>query len=228
MQCDLMKQRDLIISNEDLLNVHSFLALLHFFVSFVSLGVDGNLMVRHFEAHHSAFGRDVNLNITQDISESCTLSNLFDKHVFYWLKRTWELFDQNKVCKLCMLLVHISFTETFEKGCARVALRVCSCQGNACFHGENNCAGFTSGQICLPGARRNSFIKYDILWRISVQQALTADVLWAEGHDGYLHFCNSLVKRYDSKCLPMIYLADCIEVRPNTDPLFAHLPARAF
>jgi hypothetical protein len=119
-----MKQRDLIISNEDLLNVHSFLALLHFFVSFVSLGVDGNLM---------------------DISESCTLSNLFDKHVFYWLKRTWELFDQNKVCKLCMLLVHISFTETFEKGCARVALRVCSRQGNACFHGENNCAGFTSG-----------------------------------------------------------------------------------
>ena len=115
MQCDLMKQRDLIISNEDLLNVHSFLALLHFFVSFVSLGVDGNLMVRHLEAHHSAFGRDVNLNITQDISESCTLSNLFDKHVFYWLKRTWELFDQNKVCKLCMLLVHISFTETFEK-----------------------------------------------------------------------------------------------------------------
>jgi hypothetical protein len=122
--CDLMKQRDMIISNEDLLNVHSFLALLHFFVSFVSLGVDGNLM---------------------DISESCTLSNLFDKHVFYWLKRTWELFDQNKVCKLCMLLVHISFTETFEKGCARVALRVCSRQGNACFHGENNCAGFTSG-----------------------------------------------------------------------------------
>jgi len=150
--CDLMKQRDLIISNEDLLNVHSFLALLHFFVSFVSLGVDGNLM---------------------DISESCTLSNLFDKHVFYWLKRTWELFDQNKdVRGLLYVSALVKEMLVFME------------------------------KITARGSQADKF----------VCQALTADVLWAEGHDGYLHFCNSLVKRYDSKCLPMIYLADCIEV----------------
>mmetsp|Transcript_13207 Transcript_13207/g.57576 ORF Transcript_13207/g.57576 Transcript_13207/m.57576 type:complete len:577 (+) Transcript_13207:420-2150(+) len=150
---DHIRQRDMMVCNdEDQLNVHSFFALSQFFVTFVSLSFDWNLT---------------------DISKSDALSNLFDKHLFFWLRKKWEMFDHSKDVRG---LLHVS---------ALVKEMLALME-----------------KIASGGSQADKF----------VCQALTAEGLCAEGDDGYHHFCNSLVKKFDSKSLPMIYLADCIEV----------------
>lgn len=132
-------------------------------------------------------------------------------------------FGENGKCSTTARFVHYTVVHVCElkmfhqKGCSRLASRVCSRQGNVSPDGEDSFGRVSSWQICLPGAR-NSGLHVILSYSERIRQALTAEGLCAEGDDGYHHFCNSLVKKFDSKSLPMIYLADCIEVRPVTDP----------
>mmetsp|Transcript_13708 Transcript_13708/g.55448 ORF Transcript_13708/g.55448 Transcript_13708/m.55448 type:complete len:232 (+) Transcript_13708:812-1507(+) len=95
---DHIRQRDMIVCNdEDQLNIHSFFALSQFFVTFVSLSFDWNIT---------------------DISKSYALSNLFDKHLFFWLRKKWEMFDHSKVralyCRACLRTQNVPPKRMFE------------------------------------------------------------------------------------------------------------------
>ena len=72
------QQHNMAGSEEQTLRTYSFISLAHFFVTFVHLRLSAN------DREHA------------EPAVISAVANVFDKHVFHWLRMTWDQFEQSK------------------------------------------------------------------------------------------------------------------------------------
>ena len=77
-----------VASEEHSSRVHSFLAIAHFFVVFARLRVGSRAVSKNSE------DGDGSERINQTTADVASVSNLFDKHVFHWMRVTWDAFEE--------------------------------------------------------------------------------------------------------------------------------------
>lgn len=154
--------------------VHSFLGLAHFFVVFSRMRLASR---RGSGIGMAGAGNDAHPDASVVSRDVASASNLFDKHVFHWLRVTWDAFEEARDRKGLVLVSGVlnemlRFVET-------IVDRASASDGFACEALVAETCGEDGGEDSLPRFFASRVRKYDTTAAPLVYLANVAEAMHA-------------------------------------------------